>query len=355
MEHSPGPDNDLSLRDLVERLDARPIGADTCFLCGRSGPDHPVTREHVIPRWAQNRYGLWDQKLVLLNDTSIPYRFLTIPCCRSCNSRHLQPIETRLSAAVLRGPDAVRNLGPRALFLWLGKIFYGILYKETSLVRERGGEDEDTIVSNKLLAEYRSHLLFLQEARGVVETANFSPGSYFVFRTQQPSDARLQWDLCDNTLTMFVACRMGQVGLVGVMGDGGAQQAYDQYYRDIIDLPLHPLQFRELCARICYLATLATRTPKFLTIEGLPHKTHQMPLGGFTMDPLFERWEPQAYAKFLSHFTGYPVAELLQPPDRVITWLRDDKHQPRYLRLNEPPDTLRSRTAPSGTCLAVKS
>ena len=72
-----------------------------------------------------------DQTLVLLNGTTIPYRQLTVPCCRECNNEHLEPIESNVMAAVNQGPEAVEALDRKTLFLWLGKIFFGLLYKES--------------------------------------------------------------------------------------------------------------------------------------------------------------------------------------------------------------------------------
>jgi hypothetical protein len=36
---------------------------------------------------------LWNQSIVLLNQTEIPYRLLKIPCCSECNNEHLGRLE----------------------------------------------------------------------------------------------------------------------------------------------------------------------------------------------------------------------------------------------------------------------
>ena len=113
------------LENLKKDLFSRKYDSRTCFLCGKSFEEIKLTDEHVIPRWAQSRFELWDQKLTLLNRTEIPYRYLTVPCCEDCNSNKLQPVESAVASAVSIGADAVRNLGNKILFLWLGKIFGG--------------------------------------------------------------------------------------------------------------------------------------------------------------------------------------------------------------------------------------
>lgn len=67
-------------------------GMDTCFVCG----DFADSDEHIIPKWIQRRYDLWNQKIRLPNDTTIAYRQLKIPCCKDCNNNVLSRLETRV-------------------------------------------------------------------------------------------------------------------------------------------------------------------------------------------------------------------------------------------------------------------
>ncbi|MGC2743214.1 MAG: hypothetical protein WA672_08500 [Candidatus Angelobacter sp.] len=85
------------------------------------------TDEHVIPKWVQQRYDLWNQRLTLLNKTEISYRQLTIPCCVTCNGTHLNKIETAMQQACDAGAQAVRDLLSQTVFIWMGKILYGLL------------------------------------------------------------------------------------------------------------------------------------------------------------------------------------------------------------------------------------
>ena len=325
------------LDSFTEKLNLRSFAPDTCFLCASSLNEVEASSEHIFPRWLQKRFDLWNQELVLLNRTTIPYRQLTVPCCADCNKYRLQPIETSVSQAVEKGPNALRGLGDKVLFLWLGKIFYGILYKELFLLLERSGDDGVTIATQDMLKAYETHLFFLQQARGKVEFVDFCPGSIFVFSTQKLKNKRFQWDFCDNIDTMFIGIRMGEVGVIGVLGDGGAQLHYHDDYKEIMDLPLHPFQFRELCAHFAYRATRATRIPKYITIQDTPHKVFQMPLGGFSAKPLFEDWELPVYLKFLAFYTGYSEEDCFHPPDAILTFLHDESAKAKYLDFTKYP------------------
>ncbi len=62
-----GPEDSQEFRDFNEKLYKRSFEKDVCFLCGISLQEVESSSEHVIPKWIQNRYDLWNQKLILLN------------------------------------------------------------------------------------------------------------------------------------------------------------------------------------------------------------------------------------------------------------------------------------------------
>jgi hypothetical protein len=80
----------------------------------------------------QKRFTLWDHRITLTNGTDIQYKNLTVPCCLDCNGKYLSGIEKAVEAATLKGYDAVAALDPMTLYLWLGKILYGIFYRNCS-------------------------------------------------------------------------------------------------------------------------------------------------------------------------------------------------------------------------------
>ncbi len=228
-----------------------------------------------------------------------------------------------MSQAVEKGRDAVLALGHKPLFLWLGKIFYGILYKELTLLKDRSDAKAGTIITEEFLRAYRTHRYFLQQARGIVELKDFNPGTIFVFDAQRPADETKCWDMCDSVPGLTIGVRAGRVAIVGALADGGAQENDEHIYSRYYAFPLHPIQFREVCARVSYRSSLATRTPKYISMAGKdgPHVTHQLPLGGLSAKPLFEEWIPADYAQFLAHYIGRELDFVFVPPDKTRSWL----------------------------------
>lgn len=327
----------MGKKELIEQMENFEDPRNRCFLCARSLDLHGQTSEHIVPQWAQRRYDLWNQQIILLNMTSLPYRQLTVPCCDECNKYRLKPIEDSINQCVDNGRNAVLALGPKVLYLWLGKIFYGILYRELMLLVDRTNPAAGSIITEDFIRRYKMHRYFLQQARELVELKDFQPGSIFVFNAQHLPHPRLEWDLADNVDTLFLFVRVGRVAIYAALGDGGAQQFDEGIYSDIYPIDLHPLQIRELCSLFVYRSMCATRTPKYISTPGTPDRTWQMPLGGLSLKPLFEGFDVKTYAQVLSFYTGYPLDILFQSPDRIISWLRDNEGRPRHMPFKDFP------------------
>lgn len=146
-----------------------------CFLCGKDLKEEYNSIEHVFPKWLLNKFELWDKKLTLLNGSKISYRQLTIPCCKSCNSNHLSALEKTIRENVEKGYSAFYNLDKTKIFQWTGKIFFGILFKELSLLIDQKHKDYSTIMSPKLLEKYKNLHGFLQSIRVPFVFSGFNP------------------------------------------------------------------------------------------------------------------------------------------------------------------------------------
>jgi hypothetical protein len=304
------------------------FGRENCFLCGVLLNGDRNSDEHVIPKWVQKRYELGDQELTLLNGTKIPYRQVTIPCCADCNTKYLSKIETEVQRASDQGAAAVRALPPLTLFLWAGKIFFGLLYRERLLPWNRRNQNEGQIVSPQVLDEFRLHHQFLQAARVPMEFVPHIPASVFVFETLEPTNPKLRFDYFDLFYGMGLAIRVGKVGIVACLQDGGATKyAFGQQYQELEKFSLHPIQFAEVTARIFYDLSRFNCVPKFMLAEGGGRvQVALSPLGGLSGRPLFVEWSKAEHAKFLARYTRVPLDVVLPEPDTLMSWLVQDGH-----------------------------
>ena len=325
---------------LFSAVGEKRFGPSTCFLCGSKLGGTNRTVEHVVPGWAQDRFKLWNQELVLLNGTTIPYRQLTIPCCSSCNNVHLAPLESTIARAIESGADEVRKLDKTTLFFWLGKVFFGLLYKQVLIPLDRRSPDEGPILPVELLDHYKMHHVFLQGVRLPLKFETGFPASIFVFSLQESDDISNRFDLNDGIAALTISIRLGRVGIIAALQDGGAQaEMFDDYMTRFEDKSLHPLQFAELTAKVFYKASLFNRTPKYMLMQGSQGSKEvtvvQMPLAGFSTKPVFDEWDFGRYAKCLSRITGYPVGQIYEPPNKVMTWLTNDRDEFVFIDLRQ--------------------
>ncbi|MEF3310599.1 hypothetical protein PV433_17080 [Paenibacillus sp. GYB004] len=304
---------------------------DNCFLCGSPFSDDK-TVEHVFPKWLQHKFDLWNQRITLLNQTELPYKLLTIPCCKTCNNELLSDLEKEIQEAFDSGYSEFKKLDPLRLFQWIGKIYYGILFKELSLNIDRSDPTQGKIATPELLERYQTLHMFLQSIRKPFDFQVTLPWSIFIVELL-PSGEKTDFDYIDNFVTLTFSLRIGNIGIIAHLQDNGIHKEMLQKYYDQFDgVQLVPIQFNELVAKAMYNSTLMNRTPKYTSI--LPSEDREpvtvipLPLQGMSSKPIFDDWVESQYAKYLSFYLrpfGISYDQLYDASsDRVMTWLRNE-------------------------------
>jgi hypothetical protein len=315
-------------------FDAQRFGDDNCFLCGALLQEEEKTREHVFPGWLQHRHNLWGQTLTLINGTQIPYSKLTIPCCTPCNTGHLSSVESRIRTAVEGGYAEAVKLDPLIIYQWIGKLFYGILRKELSLLHDRRDKTGPTIIPRSILERFSSLHLFLQSIRQPFEFPMGVPYSALVVNLHQEKGYS-DFDFRDNLQHMTASLRTKDVGFIVTLQDVGiTTSSYGKYLAEVAGRKLLLIQFDELFAKCLYQVSLLNRTPEFLTATNVdPSVTTQVfmtPSNGLHPSSLVDKWDQETYTRVLaivmnqSHpnldFDTLPVA-----PGLVPTWMVDSE------------------------------
>jgi hypothetical protein len=284
---------------LRQSLDPR-----ACFLCGEQvSGQADETKEHVFPRWMQNDFKLWDQKLNLQNRSTIPYRKVTIACCEDCNGRVLGPLESEISTAFRAGPHAVRQLDPERLFLWLAKFYYGLLFRELDLHADRSQPHLGPISTPEVLKNFSVHHLLLRRLLGQIEWSTF-PASIFILDALTSDNPRLNFDYVDFLNQPFLTLRCGRTFVVAFLQDFGAVTAagVDDWQQPVAarTLQLHPQQCTELTAM--YGTVLLDLHPAQLLITETKNGWHVLALDrGEALDVVsaFDPWDAEQYERTL--------------------------------------------------------
>jgi hypothetical protein len=273
-----------------------------CFLCGHKLRSKK-TVEHVFPKWLQNKYKLQNQELYLLNETGIPYRQLTIPCCSLCNSKYLSKVEDTIKQYSEKGYTEFVKLDRLVIYQWIAKIYYGLLFKELSLPYDRTNLKEGNILDSEFLGQLKVLHIFLQSIRIPFNFTGFHPWSIFIVETHSYGDER-DFDYHDEIFTLTFSIRMGDIGVIACLEDNGAQESlFSNYFNKFKGIKLLDIQFDELVAKVCYQQHLLNRVPKYMMMR--PEKEDgvtvaAMPLQGFSIKPIYDNWVQRDYAAYLA-------------------------------------------------------
>ncbi|MBF9239178.1 hypothetical protein I2I05_17370 [Hymenobacter sp. BT683] len=326
----------LTPADLIpyDPFDGMRFGPTTCFLSGQPvGPDDTVP---VFAEWLQARYHLAERPIQLLDQRTVQFRDLRLPASPAVRQR-ITELESRVEAAAVQGPAALRALGDDALFLWMGKMFYGIFITELLNEFEPLIKPKYPLAENAaLVRRFQAFFQLLQGLRVPTEYADFVPGSVFVLEADAAEDVTpFEYDDDLNTLvfsikldkTVLVACLV-DIGLIG--------QAMGKVYQDA-QRPLHPVQVAEFKARVYYAAHLLHVVPDIYPRTPRAGDT-QLVFDALIDDvtgAIFNPWENSAYTQTLAEMWqrwNISLADVVAKPAEPMSLLYDETGQPRVIQ-----------------------
>lgn len=300
-----------------------------CFLCGIEFNKENESEEHVIPRWLQHKHDLWNQKLSLINKTTIPYRKLKIPCCKECNNVYLNNIEKEIERTSVSFEEFIKT-DRRTIFIWLVKLYYGLLFKNLSLVVDFREPSKGTLVTPEQLAKYKMLHEFLQSTRTKTEFSN-EVFSLFIFKLHLDprNDRKYDFFFTDDLLRSQLAIQIGELGIICCIGeDGIIADAINDYVAPYQTHQITSVQFGELIAHIFYQRALLLVPPTYILMKGMGKSHIISNLSSFTGDYFREK----SYSEF-SHFLAFQLKRFNLKPeqlyfpdvDAVISFLINDK------------------------------
>ncbi len=298
------------LRLTENALDPANVVSGKCFLCG--GQPTNGKGEHVLPKWLQNRFNLWDSKLGLQNGSLLPYRNLRVPACARCNGEVLGKTESYVSTLSASNIPNWTTSDSYEAGRWMAKILIGILYKEASLLRDRRQPALGAIFPPDAMDEmFLLHLLVQSWRKLILFRAIHTqhPFTLYVYSLLEDEEYGA-FNLSTNIFGKSICMRFGDLGLVFV-GDGGLQHemgVLGPY--ELAHQCLHPIQFDELAARVHYKSALRDATHSYLHAEDadtfrfqqmavVPYTKIKLPDGS---DRVFKPWSLEALAEVFRRY-----------------------------------------------------
>lgn len=308
--------NDIS--DFYRPFKEETFDDESCFLCGQ--PCELKTAEHIFPKWLQHEYDLWGKNLTISNDTNIPYRYLTVPCCSKCNNEDLSLVEVKFRKLLKNSFQNLDFEDELVVFQWAAKILYATRYKELSLVFDRKNPDLGKILSPFELEGYSSLHLFLQSVRVPTKFEAPKPWSLFIFQCQD-EEFYYQNEIDSLCFTM----KFGKVAFSIVFEENNLIEGYMHGFKKIGDYALSFPQYIEANAFIFYSAKLKNNVPKYVSVYS--KKTNE--LNVITMGGLRSKdWNDQEFASVFDQMLlscGINIGEsVLQEDGNIRSFLVDE-------------------------------
>jgi hypothetical protein len=285
---------------------------NTCFLCGKACDTK--TAEHIFPKWLQHKYDLWNQKLTVTNDTAIPYRNLTVPCCEKCNNEDLSKIEGKFQILLERTFEDLSLEDEQVIFQWTAKILYATRYKELSLLVDRKNPELGNILSPNELEGYSALHLFLQSIRYKTTFHTPKPWSIFVFKC---SDEKFYYH--NNIVGLCLSMKFGKIAITIVFEDNNVIEDFMSGLKKLKDYPINFPQYLEVNSNLFYSAIIKENVPKYIT----SYNDNTKEINVNTFGTLRSRkWNDEEYAHFFDHILtscGIDIGHSTWHPDGTIT------------------------------------
>lgn len=297
-----------------------------CFL---TGDDLAGTEEKlsVFPEWILKHYKLRDKEFKLMDDAKpILYGDLKLPCSTRVKEA-FDRLDEEIKEAFLAGYEQVVKLESYKLFLWVGKILYGILYRELQMEKTRLSLRNEEFKLSDFLQDYFGYFhLMLQSLVSPIDFGELKPWSITVVKLKYSQDI---FNYRDDTIHLFSTLGVNDFGIIVCFQDNGL--IYNKQ-KEIVDKignnVLHPIQFEELCARALYLNYLLRFKPSY-TIEKegegmllrtiLPKEERQR--------PFFDKWDDDMFAQVLTDYWkiwGLEKKDIYRFPNSPISFLEDE-------------------------------
>ena len=315
-------------------FDGMRFGPEQCFLCGT--PTTPADFVPVFADWLMSRYKLHSRQIKLLDFSIVTYQDLHIPCCSRCRTKHVEPLDAQVEAAANEGVEALRSLSDKTLYLWLGKMLYGVLVKELLNELEPLAVPQYPLAENaRMLRRFQAFFQCFQALRVPVEFEDFTPASIFVLEVD-PAQDDMPFEYDDDLSTLAFSIKIDNAVITACLVDNGIiRQAMRRVYQDATR-PLHPVQVAEFKARVYYAAYILNVVPDYFPRSRKPGATHiemDTLIDDITGD-IFNPWENAAYGQSLLEMWkrwNIPLAEIMQDPEQPLSFLYEADGEPRQL------------------------
>ncbi len=300
----------------------------TCFLTGEDLPsaDQQIS---IFPEWILDRFSLREQRFKMLDQvTAIHYGELKLPCSKEVKDA-FDKLEDEIKKAFEAGYDEVKKLPGESLFLWMGKLVYGVLYNDLVLEISRSKKRHNATefkLSPYLKQRFAKFHLMLQSLIVPMKFEGVKPWSIEIVKLKYSKDI---FNYKDEPTNLNFSLGINGFGIVACLQDNGAVRKKEKnILAKISDKTLHPIQFEELSARFLYANYLLIKPARnIISVEEDKVVIESVAAEESPGEPIFAPWDDDMFAQVLAGYWepwGFTKKTIINFPDSALSFLEND-------------------------------
>ena len=269
-----------------------------CFLTG----DLTTEKMSVYPEWLMDHFKFGGDRIEMMDKSkAYTYADLQLPCSPRVK-KAFELLEEEIQTAYKKGYEGMKALNEQLLFLWTGRMVYGMLYYEMKYESARMLRLREPFDLSATLRERFGNLQLMMQS--IIEPISFvgqKPWSIALFPLKYSADI---FSYRDDTVNLLFQFGVNSFGLIVCLQDNGI---IGEKQKDILEkmegYVLHPIQFEELFARFHYSDYLLQYKPEYI-IEHHDNSTtiEAMPITENANRPIFGLWDDEVFAQLLTNY-----------------------------------------------------
>ncbi|WP_027378091.1 hypothetical protein [Kaistella palustris] len=269
-----------------------------CFLTG----ELTTEKMPVYPNWLMDHFKFREDRIEMMDKSkSYTYNDLQLPCSPRVK-KAFEALDETFYNAYKKGFQGIEQLDEQQIFLWAGRMVYGMLYYEmyyesNRMMRQR----EEFDLSPMLRERFGNFHLMLKSIVEPVSFVGHKPWSIIVFPLKYSADII---SYRDDTVNLLFQFGVNGFGFIACLQDNGViGEKEKELTEKMKGHVLHPLQFEELFARFHYADYILQYKPQYkidCTEEGV--SIEAIPIMATEDRPVFAFWDEEVFAQLLTNY-----------------------------------------------------
>lgn len=269
-----------------------------CFLTG----DLTTENMSVYPEWLMDHFKFGNDRIEMMDKSkAYTYADLQLPCSPRVK-KAFEELEKQIQEAYKNGFEGMAKLDEQLLFLWTGRMVYGMLYHEMKYESNRKLRlRENFDLSAALRERFGNFHLMMQSIVEPISFVGQKPWSIALFPLKYSADI---FSYRDDTVNLLFQFGVNGFGIIACLQDNGIiGEKLNELLEKMKGHVLHPIQFEELFARFHYSDYILQYKPEYkientddaITIEAIPITANQN-------RPVFGFWDEEIFAQLLTNY-----------------------------------------------------